>query len=176
MDTIIRKATETDLDGIAAIYDRIHTAEENGQAQIGWQRGVYPVRATAEAALKRQDLFVEELDGKIVGTAIINQVQVDVYAKADWRYPAPDSRVMVLHTLVIDPQEKSRGLGGAFVAFYEQYAMEHGCPYLRMDTNVRNLAARGFYQKRGYQEIGILPCTFNGLGGVRLVLLEKKLV
>lgn len=82
MQINIRKACAGDLDAIAEIYDHIHTAEEQGQAAIGWIRGVYPERATAEAALARGDIFIEEADGKAVGTAIINQIQVDTYADA----------------------------------------------------------------------------------------------
>ena len=115
----IRKAARADLDAVCRIYDQIHTAEERGEATIGWQRGVYPERETAEAALARGDLFVQEQNGEIVGTAILNQNQVDSYAGANWRYDALDSEVMVLHTLVIDPEAKSRGLGREFAAFYE---------------------------------------------------------
>ena len=114
-------------------------------------------------------------NGEIVGTAILNQTQVDSYAGANWRYDAPDSEVMVLHTLVIDPEAKSRGLGREFAAFYEGYALAHGCRYLRIDTNARNARARRFYQKLGYAEIGVVPCMFNGIAGVQLVLLEKRL-
>lgn len=171
----IRKAARADLDAVCRIYDQIHTAEERGEATIGWQRGVYPERETAEAALARGDLFVQEQNGEIVGTAILNQTQVDSYAGANWRYDAPDSEVMVLHTLVIDPEAKSRGLGREFAAFYEGYALAHGCRYLRIDTNARNARARRFYQKLGYAEIGVVPCTFNGIAGVQLVLLEKRL-
>ena len=162
----IRKAARADLDAVCRIYDQIHTAEE---------RGVYPERETAEAALARGDLFVQEQNGEIVGTAILNQTQVDSYAGANWRYDAPDSEVMVLHTLVIDPEAKSRGLGREFAAFYEGYALAHGCRYLRIDTNARNARARRFYQKLGYAEIGVVPCMFNGIAGVQLVLLEKRL-
>ena len=49
----IRKAARADLDAVCRIYDQIHTAEERGEAAIGWQRGVYPERETAEAALTR---------------------------------------------------------------------------------------------------------------------------
>lgn len=42
-----------------------------------------------------------------------------------------------------------------------------------MDTNAKNTAARGFYKKLGYSEIGIVPCVFNGIPDVQLVLLEK---
>lgn len=172
---MIRKATEKDIDAVAGIYARIHTAEEKGEAVIGWRRGIYPERETAAAALGRGDLFVLEDEGTVVGTAIINRLQVDVYAKGNWQYPAHPEQVMVLHTLVIDPEKSCRGYGRRFVAFYEEYALEKGCPYLRMDTNVRNTVARAMYKGLGYREIGIVPCVFNGLENVQLVLLEKKL-
>jgi len=169
----VRKATADDIDAVAKIYDKIHTAEENGDAVVGWVRGVYPERETALAALNRGDLFVMTDGGKIVGTAIINKLQVDVYAGANWKYDAPDDEVSVLHTLIIDPDEKGKGYGREFIRFYENYSLETGCAYLRLDTNERNSFARRFYKRLGYEEIGIVPCVFNGIDGVNLVLLEK---
>lgn len=169
-----RKATEADIPEIAAIYDDIHTGEEKGETTIGWIRSIYPTAETARAALLRDDLFVQEDESHIVGAAIINQSQVDVYEGAPWRYPALDEQVMVLHTLVISPKAARRGYGSAFVSFYEQYARDHHCPFLRMDTNARNTRARALYKKLGYEEIAIVPCQFNGIDGVQLVLLEKR--
>ena len=170
-----RKATRQDIPAIARIYEDIHSCEEAGTAVIGWARGVYPTEETARLALARGDLFVQEREGTVTGAAIINQLQVDCYEGANWQYPAPDSEVMVLHTLVIDPHAARQGLGQDFVAFYEQYAREKGCPFLRMDTNARNTRARALYKKLGYTEPDIVPCVFNGIPGVQLVLLEKKL-
>lgn len=176
---MIRKAAPTDIDAIASIYDHIHTAEEKGEAAVGWIRGVYPERETALAALARGDLFVQtdEIQGEpvVVGTAVLNQVQVDVYEGTPWRYDVPDDQVMVLHTLIIDPLVKGRGYGREFVEYYEKYALEKGCHYLRIDTNARNTAARAFYKKLGYEEIDIVPCEFNGIPNVKLVLLEKRI-
>lgn len=173
---IIRKAKEEDIAKIAAIYEEIHTAEESGQAVIGWVRGVYPTEDTARAALMRDDLFVQEDCGEIVGAAIINQAQCDGYESGDWQYPAKDCEVMVLHTLVISPRMARRGYGRAFVAFYESHARECGCRYLRMDTNERNSRARAMYQKLGYAERGIIKTPFNGISSVNLVLLEKAVM
>ena len=171
-----RKAKEKDLNYIEQIYSDIHIAEESGQVTIGWIRDVYPTRATAEKALERDDLFVGLDDNNdIVGVAIINQQQVDIYYQGNWRYPAEDSQVMVLHTLVISPKHSGKGYGTEFVRFYESYALENNCPYLRMDTNEINQNARALYKKLGYEERGILPCTFNGIKNVNLVLLEKAL-
>lgn len=171
----IRKATAADIANVSDIYKRIHDEEESGRVRIGWVRGIYPEKETAEAALQRGDLFVEEADGRTVGTAIINQIQVDVYGQAEWKYHAPAEQIMVLHTLVIDPGVKGKGYGTAFVNYYEQYALDHGCRYLRMDTNEINTRARAFYKASGYEEAGIRPCVFNGMSDVRLVMLEKRI-
>ena len=170
-----RKATPSDIPAIAAIYDDIHTAEENGETTIGWNRAIYPTADTARAALMRGDLFVQEDENAIVGAAIINQTQVDVYEGAPWRHAAANEQVMVLHTLVISPKAARKGYGSAFVGFYEDYARAQHCPFLRMDTNARNLRARALYKKLGYEEIAIVPCQFNGIDGVQLVLLEKMI-
>lgn len=168
-----RKATTADLDAVSAIYDHIHSEEEAGRTTIGWVRGIYPTRATAEAALARDDLYVCEADGAVAGTAILNHLQGDEYTGAPWTLDAADDQVLVMHTLVIDPTAKGRGLGTAFAAFYERSARAQGCSVLRIDTNARNTAARSLYAKLGYREVSIVPCQFNGIDGVALVLLEK---
>lgn len=173
---MIRKATAADLPAVVQIYDAIHAREDAGLVRIGWVTGVYPVEATARAALERDDLFVYEAeDGQILATGILNRTQVDAYAEGKWQYPAPDDKVMVLHTLVVHPAASGHGIGRAFVAYYEQYARENGCRYLRMDTNAVNAPARAMYKKLGFREPDIVPCTFNGIPGVQLVLLEKLL-
>jgi len=172
---MIRRAVMEDLDDIDAIYQDIHTGEEAGRTTIGWVRSIYPTRSTAEASIRACDMFVMEEDGKIVAAAKINQEQVPEYADCPWEADAPPEQVMVLHTLVVSPQKAGKGYGSQFVTFYEEYALAHGCPYLRMDTNERNLSARKLYAKLGYREPGVVDCVFNGIPGVRLVCLEKTL-
>ena len=168
----IREAVFSDLDAIERLYDDIHTAEETGSMTIGWIRGVYPTRETAESAILREDMYVME-EGEILGAGVVNRIQVDVYSGAPWEYET--DKVCVLHTLVISPKHAGKGYGRAFVSFYEQWAAEHGLPELRIDTNARNAAARRMYKKMGYKEIAVVPTVFNGIPGVDLVLLEKTI-
>ncbi len=142
---------------------------------IGWKRDIYPTAKTAEMALAGDELFVMESAGEVVAAAIINQKQVAEYKNARWQYQAEDNEVMVLHTLVVDPLQGGHGYGTAFVKFYEEYALEHNCHYLRMDTNEKNVNARRLYKKLGYNEIDIVECNFNGIENVQLVCLEKCL-
>ena len=170
-----RSATMRDLDRIEEIYRRIHDREESGHTTIGWIRSIYPTRATAETAIRRGTMYVEESHGAVVAAAKIDQEQVPEYADAPWTVNAPADEVLVLHTLVVDPAESGKGCATAFVRFYEDCALQRGCRYLRMDTNERNAAARALYRKLGYSEIGIVPCVFNGIPGVQLLCLEKTL-
>lgn len=172
---LIRKATHQDVNDVERLYNEIHTAEENGDVSVGWDRKVYPTKETAEMALIRGDLWVQEDEGAVVGTAVINQVQDPSYEGAGWSVDAPEDEVMVLHTLVISTSAGRKGYGRAFVDFYEKYALNNGCRYLRMDTNERNVNARALYQKLGYAERDIVECNFNGLKKIHLVLLEKNL-
>ena len=172
---MIRKAVYEDLDPVACIYEEVHQAEADGSVTTGWIRDIYPVKATAKAALERNDLFVLEEEGQVVGAGIINQLQVESYYGAPWKYDAADREVCVLHTLVISPGAARKGLGRKFAAFFEDYAAQQGCCELRIDTNEKNLAARAMYKKLGYQEIAIVPTVFNGIPNVNLVLLEKRI-
>lgn len=172
---MFRKADLGDLDKISAIYNEIHTAEEAGETKIGWVRSIYPTRATAKESIAAGDMFVEEVEGQIVAAGRINQIQVPEYSDAAWNFKALDEEVMVLHTLVVSPQMGGHGFGTSFVDFYEKYALDHGCRYLRMDTNERNQTARKLYKKLGYTEVSIVPCKFNGIDGVQLICLEKAI-
>ena len=173
MTTKFRKATWDDFEAIVSIYDHSHDAEEAGLTTTGWIRDIYPVRATAEASLDRDDMYVAEVEGRIAAAGVINQIQVDVYADCDWVYKAPDEDVSVLHTLAVDPDARGLGIGSAFVRFWEDFALQQGCSVLRIDTNARNARARKMYAGLGYIETDIVPTVFNGLKDVDLVLMEK---
>lgn len=175
MEKIYRLATIEDLDAIEAVYQETHDAEEAGLTTIGWKRTIYPTRETAQAALERGDMYVCEIDGKVIATAIINQIQVDVYEGAPWQFEVPDDKVLVIHTLCMKPAIKHQGIGRGFIEYYENLAREMGCVALRLDTNYTNKVAQTFYKNLGYRYVGTVPTVFNGIPGINLVMLEKVL-
>ncbi len=168
---MFRLATPADVPAVARIYHRILTLTP----PIGWQEGVYPTEATALTGLRQGDLYILEEEGLVIAAARINSEQVDVYANCPWLYPAEDHQVLVLHTLVVDPDCQGKGCATRFVAFYEELARARGCTVLRIDTNAINSPARKLYKGLGFREAAILPCVFNGIPDVQLVCLEKSL-
>ena len=45
-----------------------------------------------------------------------------------------------------------------------------------MDTGKQNTIARGFYEKSGFIESGLVYGTANGINDTWLIMLEKKIV
>lgn len=172
---MIRKATKDDILSVAEIYSKIILNDEGKASQTGWKLGVYPTETTALEALNKGELFVME-EGTIVAAARLNREQEPAYKECPWELDVPDDQVMVMHTLVVDPDSSGKGYATRFVNFYEEYALRSGCISLRMDTNMKNIAARSLYKKLGFREVDIIPCNFNGIEDVQLVCLEKNLV
>lgn len=173
---IIRKAEKSDISAILAIYDDILAMEEAGFITSGWVRGIYPTEQSAMEAINADEMFVM-LEGETVVAALrINQVQMPAYAEVKWECEASPDKVMSFHTLVVSPKANGKGYGTRFVKFFEDYALEKGCPYLRIDTNARNTRARALYTRLGYKESGIINCVFCGIPNVDLVCMEKELI
>ena len=171
---MIRKSKKEDIIKVVAIYDKI-LAIEPLKKMIGWEKNVYPVAETANTALDGDELFVMEENSEVVASAIINHIQMEEYSNCKWQYAADDNEVMVLHTLVVDPEKSRNGYASKIISFYEAYAKKNACKYLRLDTSETNVNARKLYKKLGYHEVGVIACEFNGIGCVNLVCLEKKL-
>ena len=61
----------------------------------------------------------------------------------------------------------------SFIMFPSKRQQKRGRPYLRLDTNAKNVRVRRMYKTLGYREVGIVDTIFNGIAGLKLVLLEK---
>lgn len=177
MNHKIRKAkTIEDVESVSNIYDKIHQQEEAGIVSIGWNRKIYPIRATALHALENETLFVMCINDRVVASAIIDQRQLECYSTVEWHYAADENKVGVLHTLVVHPDFSRQGLGKAFIMFFESYCRDLGYNVVRLDTQVKNTRPYNLYPKLGYRLAGIKLVSFQNLSNmVDLAMFEKML-
>lgn len=172
----IRQAEPDDINGIARIYSAIHDEIEQGRYQMKWARDLYPTREWAEQHIADGDMYVmEERFGGVAAAAVINHTPLPEYADGTWRQFSDYSRILVLHTLVVHPRHQRKGYGTAFMKFYEQMGVSHGCFRLRLDTQAIDTPARELYRRMGYKEMDRVPCQFKGIEDIDLVLIEKIL-
>lgn len=175
--TTFRLANMADIPAISAIYEHILN-DETKRGFVGWRLGIYPTADTARTAIEQGDMYVQCADdGRVLAAARLNHYQDDFYTGIDWQTTADASpeQVLVIHTLVADHTLGVKGLGKAFISFYEQEAARRGCRYLRLDTSLNNTPARGLYNSLGFREAGIANGDFRNIAGLKLVLMEKAL-
>lgn len=173
---IVRKAKYEDIKEIGRIYNAIHDEIEAGRYKMKWVRNLYPTVAWAEQHYDIGDLYVMEDDNDIVATGVINHNPLPEYFDGKWYQPQDYSKVLILHSLVVDAGKMKRGYGKAFVEYFEQLGKATGCERLRLDTQAMDMPARNLYRKLGFEEVDFVPCQFQGITDIELVLIEKILI
>lgn len=171
--TMIRKAVSKDIDAVEESYRELLLYEKENGTDSNWVLDLYPVRATAEAALNEGTLYVAEEGDIICGSAILNRYQPEGYKEGTWKYEAEN--VLVIHTLCIPPSKAGRGLGKAFIRFAAELAANNKCDVIRLDTWAGNKKAASLYTKMGFERAGGARVMLAGVIPEDQIFFEKKL-
>ncbi len=173
---MIRLAAAGDLDAVAGLYKEVLDAEDRrGISYTNWQRGKYPTRRHAQAALEAGSLYVAEEAGDVYACFILNHEQLPEYERIPWTIPALPEEVAVIHTLCVSPRWEGRGMGRQLVTFCEAEGKRLGAKVVRLDTYVGNLPANAMYPRLGYTLAGRTLFHFQNIVWEELNCYEKAL-
>ncbi len=172
---MIRKATATDVESIAASYTSLLQHEQQNGSHSNWQPDVYPTQTSAAAAVEKGEMFVLEQDGQILASVVLNKNQAPEYAQMNWQYAAEPEQVLVIHTLCIPPEFSGQGLASQMINHAKTYAKEQNCLVIRLDTWAQNEPAKSLYQKHCFRIVGYAPAMLQGLIPEELVFMEHQL-
>jgi len=111
----------------------------------------YPSATTFEKDIDRDELYVLELEGKVIGTIVISALIDDEYKPVKWLKPETNS--VYIHRLSVDPSKQGEGYAQILMDFAENQAKENGFASVRLDTFSQNKRNQKFYEKRGYQRL-----------------------
>lgn len=70
-------------------------------------------------------------------------------------------QVLRIEFFWVDKAHRQQGLGRALMSALETFALENHCPTLQVSTMA--FQGVGFYEKMGFQRIGIIPQWFCGV-------------
>ncbi len=108
----------------------------------------YPTRSIIENDLKKDVLFVLKNDKEIIGAINISEEQETEYETINWEFD--NSKVLVIHRLVIDPKYQGKGYARKLMDFAEKFAKENNYSSIRLDAYTQNKRVLDFYKKRKY--------------------------
>ncbi|MEP3210812.1 MAG: GNAT family N-acetyltransferase [Maribacter sp.] len=111
----------------------------------------YPSAAAFEKDIERDELFVLEVDKKIIGTVVVSTLVDEEYKPVKWL--TPNEQNVYIHRLSIDPDQQGSGYAQKLMDFAENRAKEQGFVSVRLDTFSQNKRNQRFYEKRGYQRL-----------------------
>lgn len=108
----------------------------------------YPTISLIESDLRKESLYTIKNDNLIMGAIVLNEEQDIAYKSINWEFD--DSKVLVIHRLVIDPKNQGKGYAIQLMDFAENFAKENGYSSIRLDTYSQNERSISFYKKRNY--------------------------
>lgn len=144
--TKIEKGQLFDLEKLFQIYLNGKTnLENNGIYQ--WTEN-YPTISIIENDLTKGILYTIKSNEKIIGAINISEEQEKEYELVKWEFD--NSKVLVIHRLVIDPKYQRKGYAQRLMDFAEKFATENNYSSIRLDAYSQNERVIDFYKKRNY--------------------------
>ncbi len=137
METIVRSATEEDVERLVALLGALFAIEADFRPDPARQRrGVRLMLADPE----RRCVLVAEQGGRVVGMATA-QLVVST---------AEGGVAALVEDVVIDAGERGRGLGRRLLGEVEAWARARGATRLQLLADRDNVAALRFYARLGW--------------------------
>ncbi|BAO75453.1 putative acetyltransferase [Winogradskyella sp. PG-2] len=112
----------------------------------------YPNPAAFENDIKRDELYVLEIDGQVKGTIVISTLMDEEYVPIKWL--TENENNIYIHRLAIHPELQGKGFAQQLMDFAEQFAIENNYRSIRLDTFSQNKRNQKFYELRGYKQLG----------------------
>ena len=157
---IVRKMILEDMARVGEITDSTRIYFKN--AGIPQWQGPYPEREHIEDDIKKDQSYVCEIDGAVVGVcAIVGGVEVDyinIY-EGEWKN---DREYVCIHRVAVHPDAKGKGVAAAFVSEASRIALEHGLYDVKCDTHEINLSMRRMLEKNGFEYCGVIYLSSDG--------------
>jgi len=147
---MIRKATILDIPIIMDMTKACaKTMISNGIYQ--WNEH-YPNKTAFENDIKRNELYILEIDGEVIGSIVVSTLMDEEYIPIDWS--TSNENNLYVHRLAIHPNYQGLGYAQQLMDFAEHYAIENSYSSIRLDTFSQNKRNQKFYELRGYNRLG----------------------
>ena len=112
---MIRKANMNDLEKIMKII-KATVEEMKDYNNTQWDEN-YPSDKDFVSDIKKQDLYVDEIDGDVAGFICLNYEEPEEYVDLNW---SSNKKAMVIHRMAVNPGFRKKGIASKLVDFAEK--------------------------------------------------------
>ncbi|MDG1031366.1 MAG: GNAT family N-acetyltransferase [Flavobacteriaceae bacterium] len=147
---MIRKAIKDDLHRIIEITKACAVFMISNNI-FQWNEH-YPNIETFENDALNENLYVLEINKKLIGCLVISHEMDEFYMKVKWQ--TPNHNNIYLHRLAVDPSYQKKGYAKQLMNFSFEYAKVNSIKSIRLDTFSGNLFNNIFYSNLGFKKLG----------------------
>ena len=115
------------------------------------------IQLPAEPAFERAPAGTIGMAVKLLGYRATGRLLLTVARSRIGVYTQQQTDAALLHSIVVDEQQRGQGLGRIMLETLEQIIVEHGYPWAVLQVLGSNEAARRLYSQQGYQDIWHTP-------------------
>jgi GNAT superfamily N-acetyltransferase len=141
---IVRKARVRDAEAVKGLQKQLAVDKREHAEEAKKHPGLF--EETFKEALKNPltEVYVAELDGKVVGTCILEKILALVHNGRPYA---------LLEDMVVDEESRGRGVGKALVEKAISKAREWGCYKLMLVSRRFRKDTHKFYRSLGFKEV-----------------------
>ena len=160
----IRAAKRAEYEAVKDFYDSLIDSMGNSPFHPGWEKGIYPAYDYLLDSIKKGQLYCGWLEGQIVSCMIVNHEYNEGYRALKWSVNPPNSQLLVIHALGVDPRFSGRGIAREMARSVIALAKEQKIPTIRLDVLEGNIPAERAYRAVGFQYVGTVPMYYEDTG------------
>lgn len=172
MNTIVRLARTDEYEAVKKFYYELIDKMQNMPYHPKWQKGIYPEDKYIKSSVEKQQMYITEIEEKIIGAMIINSNTTDGYEKAKWNIKASGKEIAVIHALGVMPEFSKQGVGKYMVHKAVEVAKKNGQKVIRLDVLDGNLPAEKLYRSAGFKFIETVELFYEDTGLCKFDLYE----
>ncbi|MCL5246425.1 GNAT family N-acetyltransferase [Cellulophaga sp. 20_2_10] len=147
---MIRLAKKLEIDKIIAVI-KACAAFMIKNSIYQWNEH-YPSKQAFLNDIAQGELYVLEIDERVVGTIVLTTHMDNEYVPIKWL--TKNNANLYIHRLSVHPEHQGKGYAQKMMSFAESYAKESKFASVRLDTFSANKRNVRFYEARGYKRLG----------------------
>lgn len=147
---MIRKGRLTDIVSVLELTKACATNMINNNI-FQWNAS-YPNAQAFRSDSNRNELYVLEINKKIIGCIVISTIMDKEYIPVKWL--TKNINNIYIHRLAVHPKQQKKGYAQELMAFAENYAINNNYTSIRLDTFSLNDRNQKFYELRNYNRLG----------------------
>ncbi len=146
---MLKLAIEQDLDQIEQIFIGAKKRMKNDDLEQWNDSDDYPNREIAVEDIKKKQMYKYEVDGKVAGVIVINDVFYDSYPETPC-----ENKSRAIHRVAVADEYIGTGIGTKLYTYIEDVVKSLGYKTIIVDTYSKNKKMCNLIEKCGYQTVG----------------------